>query len=194
MPEKTPAKAAPNAQPPAEEVQGEVLESTGTLENVLQSLTRAFEAFVGAARTPADLSAYRSVNAARGLQECQALLDQGWDIIHSDYCEEVRRRGGVGKQASVLAWTPYFIMGRRDTMVSQDRAAILLFENQRAMASGVPVADDEAAADPEQAAGDGASPAQPADHMDPARPRGRVVTAAGPRSIGAEGMGALRGR
>jgi hypothetical protein len=147
-------------------------------------------------RVPADLSPYRSVSAARGLEECQGLLDQGWDIIHADYCEEVRHRSGVGRQPSVLAWTPYFIMGRRETLLAQDRAAVILAEERRAMSSGMPMADapepEAPEAPPATAPPTGEPPAD--SYADPSQPRGRRVTAQGPKSIGAEGMGALAGR
>ena len=71
-----------------------------------------------------DLSGYRSVNAARGLQEIQQLLDGGWDILHLDFCEEVRSRSGIGGKSSVLAWTPYAIMGKPDTLAGTDLSLI----------------------------------------------------------------------
>jgi len=184
------------AQDPAADEAGVLLEAPSTLEPTLQALTRAFESFVSTVRVPADLSPYRSITAARGLQECQAMLDGGWDIVHADFCEEVRRRSGVGRQAAVLAWTPYFIMGRRETLLAKDKAAIVQADDQRAMNAGVPMRegdDEEVDQDP---AGDTTPPpaAAGAPPANPATPRGRHVTAQGPRSIGAEGQGALVGR
>jgi hypothetical protein len=184
------------AQEPLPEEAGVLLEAPATLEPTLQALTRAFESFVSTVRVPADLSPYRSVTAARGLQECQAMLDGGWDILHADFCEEVRRRSGVGRQAAVLAWTPYFIMGRRETLLAQDKAAIIQADDQRAMNAGVPMREGEDEEVDEEAGQEiMPPPAAAGTPANPATPRGRrVVTAQGPRSIGAEGQGALAGR
>jgi len=138
-----------------------------------------------------DFSAYRSVNAARGLQEIQARLDDGWDILYLDFCEEIRRRSGVGRQGQIMAWTPYAILGKRDTLVATDRAAIALADERRAVEGGTPLGDEA----PEEAAAPPAAAAyQEPEPIGSRAPRGRRITAASPASQGAEGLGALANR
>ncbi|OGS01202.1 MAG: hypothetical protein A2V88_08965 [Elusimicrobia bacterium RBG_16_66_12] len=160
------------------------------LSTTLTALVTAFRQMATATQAPADLSGYRSVNAARGLQEIQARLDDGWDIVHLDFCEEIRKRTGVGRQGQVMAWTPYAILGKRDTLVATDRAAIALADERRAVEGGTPLgeeAEDESVP-PAPAADEEAQP------IGSRAPRGRHLTSQPPRSIGAEGMGALANR
>lgn len=181
--------------PDDEAPEGEIPDPTADLKLALGELVAAFRVMVASAQGSRDLPGYRSVNAARGLNECQALLDQGWDIIHPDFCEEVRQRSGVGRQPSVYAWTPYFIMARRETLVPQDRAAILIADEDRAMQHGDVVPEE---------AGPGGEPAPaampPIEGSDQqpigglAGSRGRRVTAQSPAAAGFEPTGALQGR
>jgi len=136
-----------------------------------------------------DLSVYRSVNAARGLQEVQRLLDEEWDILHLDFCEEIRSRSGIGGKSSVMAWTPYAIMGKRDTLAGTDRAAIALADDRRAVEAGTPMSD-EAEKEPPSAP----APFEEKQPIGSREPRGRRITAASPASVGAEGLGALANR
>jgi len=141
---------------------------------------------------PSGFSAYRSVNAARGLQEIQGLLDDGWDILHLDFCEEVRQRSGVGNQPHIMAWTPYAIMGKRETLVQTDRAAIAFADERRAVEAGTPMGE-EAEEEPAPAA-PAPVPHEEKQPIGSREPRGRRITAASPRSAGAEGLGALANR
>lgn len=139
----------------------------------------------------ADLSLYRTVTAARGVQEVNMLLSQGWDYISGEYCEEIRKRRGMGGQQSVIAWTLYATMGKRDPMAETDRAALAADEERQAWERGVPVESVDAGGEMPAAAEENAPQGEvPVG----AAARGRRVTAASPGAAGYEGQGGLANR
>lgn len=154
-----------------------------------QAIAEAIEVVSRAAAPSAsvDLSIYRTITAARGIQEVNTLLAQGWDLISAEYCEEVRTRRGIGAKPAVIAWTLYATVGKRESLAESDRKALAVDEERRAFETGTPVEGDGAPAS-----------AAPAEDGEPApvgtMPRGRHLTAASPRQTGHEGTGALANR
>ena len=85
------------------------------------------------------LAGIRVVMAARGLDDIQARLDEGWEILHLAYCDEIRELSGVTRQATRMAWVPYAILGKRAVMASPDRAAILADEERQLVERASPL-------------------------------------------------------
>lgn len=203
-------KEANEPQPPAEPADPDLpppdldlLEAVASLVEVMKTMVASFtevadvmrEAASGAARVAAvelpstvDLSLYRTVTAARGVQEANMLLAQGWDFISSEMCEEVLGRRGMGGQQSKIVWRPYYTLGKREPLAETDREAVAADAERGAWDAGMPV---QAEADPEVAAApaEGQAPAPVGTAV-----RGRQVTAASPRQSGHEGTGALANR
>jgi hypothetical protein len=85
------------------------------------------------------MAGIRTVIAARGLDGIQARLDEGWELLHLDLCDEIRELGGANRQATRMAWVPYGILGKRDALAAPDRAAILADEERQLIERATPV-------------------------------------------------------
>ncbi len=160
---------------------GEVRQAVQAMADAVEVVSRAAMASV-----PLDLSVYRTITAARGVQEANELLAQGWDYISTEFCEEVQKKSGVGGSKSMIVWRPYYTLGKREPLAQTDREALAANEERRAFEAGTPV-EDEGASEP--AAPDMGEPVPVGSAA-----RGRRITAASPRQTGHEGIGALADR
>lgn len=140
------------------------------------------------------LADYRTVIAARGLDDIQRRLDEGWELLHLDLCDEVRSVAGPSQRANAMMWVPYAILGKRAVLMAADQLAILRDEErqmrERASPLGSPIGMGEevpAAEEPPFAEG-GPVPEPPREKV-----QARVVTEP-VASKGFTGQGALANR
>jgi len=133
----------PKADVPTSEPQGEA-EATadvvgsftievvrGTLDSLQKSVTVISEAasvireaMQLSLQAGAGLAGIRTVTAAPGINNIQALLDQGWEILHLSFCDEVRETSAVRGRAISTQWVPYAILGKRGELAASDRQGI----------------------------------------------------------------------
>ncbi len=126
-------EAAAEQASPSEDAGGDVKELTRGIDRLAEAMqqfagavqesTRSADAgpALGGMMAAPDLSVYRTITAARGVQETNQLLAQGWEFIGAEYCEEVWKRRGVGAKNAVIAWTLYAVLGKREALVESDR-------------------------------------------------------------------------
>jgi hypothetical protein len=102
------------------------------------------------------LACYRVFTVARGLARLNQLAAEGWELIRTEFCEEILRAGtGPSQQRAQIVYQPYSLVGKRDTLMATDRQAMEEADLRSAQAAAVPVDDEEttdAAAGPESVA------------------------------------------
>jgi hypothetical protein len=118
---------------------------------------------------PSPLSAYRTVMAARGLRDINDRLAEGWELIMGEFCEEVLARSPTSKLPTSTTYRPYALLGKRDPLVTTDRAALADAEERAAEQAAIPLA---------ATAPDAAPPTEPqaVTEGQPPEPMGSLVT------------------
>lgn len=143
---------------------------------------------------PPPLSVYRTIWEAAGVRQINERLAEGWELIMVEFCEEVLQRSPTSRVPTSTHYVPYAIIGKRDPLVSTDRAALADSTERAAAERAIPL-------DAEAPAG-GSAPAEdpPADMgpvpmgAAPRRPHRRTTPTATAEREGFTGTGALKGR
>jgi hypothetical protein len=146
-----PKKDVPTSDPAAEPISA-VVDVTVDIHEAVQTIREACEVIRDALRLSLSagqgMAGIRTVIAARGLDGIQARLDEGWELLHLDLCDEIRELGGTARRATSMAWVPYGILGKRDALAAADRAAILADEQRQLIERATPVSASQPDAPP----------------------------------------------
>lgn len=79
---------------------------------------------VGDFAAPPAPAVYRTVIAARGIGQANALLAAGWELISAEFCEEIIARSAGSRLPRAAVWRPYLLLGKRDPLMPQTRARL----------------------------------------------------------------------
>jgi len=142
---------------------------------------------------PPPLSVYRTVWEAAGVRQINERLAEGWDILMVEYCEEVLQRSPTTRVPTTTHYVPYALMGKRDPLLSTDRAALADAAERASAERAIPLDADPPAA---QAEPDDEAPADmgPTPMGAAKRPHRRTQPTATAEKDGFTGTGALRNR